>query len=201
MSPVFRAQLLGAMSEGSSNDGASGGAPPRLIRVEDMEPQVFRALLAFLYTDTLLLPDYYCPVQESGDAPTIIMFQHLLVAADRYGMERLKLMCEENLCNHLDTANVATVLALAEQHGCQGLKEACFRFVSSPSALHRVLATDGFQHLARSCPSVLEELLSNTCTLNPTSYRYCCYQVLLILCIVGFLLFIMSPVKLVLVFN
>ncbi|CAL5036128.1 unnamed protein product [Urochloa decumbens] len=184
-SPVFRAQLLGAMSEGNGNVTRSG-APP-LIRVADMEPQVFRALLGFLYTDDILLPDYSL-AREEGEA-AIIMFQHLLVAADRYGMERLKLICE-------DTGNVATVLALAEQHNCQGLKKACFRFISSsPSALNDVMATDGFQHLARSCPSVLKELLSNTCThLNPTRYRYR-VLVLVILCVVvlGFLVF-MSPV-------
>ncbi|CAO2041764.1 unnamed protein product [Urochloa humidicola] len=151
-SPVFRAQLLGAMSE--SADAGSGALP---ILVADMEPQVFRVLLAFLYSDRIIYS------AQEGEA--IIMFQHLLVAADRYAMERLKLICEENLCRRLDTGNVATVLALAEQHNCWGLKKACLRFMtSSPSALNQVLATDGFQHLARSCPSVLKELLSNTCT-------------------------------------
>ncbi|TVU03772.1 hypothetical protein EJB05_50680, partial [Eragrostis curvula] len=48
--------------------------------------------------------------------------QHLLVAADRYGMERLKLVCEDMLCRLIDVATLATTLALAEQHRCQGLK-------------------------------------------------------------------------------
>lgn len=55
---------------------------------------------------------------------------------------------EEKLCNHIDTGSLATILALAEQHNCWGLKKACFRFISSPSTLKDVLATDGFQHLA-----------------------------------------------------
>ncbi|CAL4924967.1 unnamed protein product [Urochloa decumbens] len=88
------------------------------------------------------------------------MAQHLLVAADRYNLERLKLICEDRLCSHIDTTSAASILALAEQH-CPGLKEACFRFLSFPSALNAVMTTDGFDHLTRSCPCVLKELMSN----------------------------------------
>jgi speckle-type POZ protein len=45
-----------------------------------MEVPVFKALLCFLYTDSL--PEMS---KEDEDA----MYQHLLVAADRYDMERL----------------------------------------------------------------------------------------------------------------
>ncbi|RLM75696.1 BTB/POZ and MATH domain-containing protein 3-like [Panicum miliaceum] len=161
-SSVFKAQLLGAMREGTS----SREAP---VRVADMDPRVFRALLAFLYTDAL--PDDL-PGQGEEEEAAAAMAQHLLVAADRYDLKRLKLICEEKLCKHIDTGSVATILALAEQHNCCGLKKACFRFISSPSTLNDALATDGFQHLARSCPSLLQELLSNTCTLKQTSYWY-----------------------------
>ncbi|RCV32476.1 hypothetical protein SETIT_7G005700v2 [Setaria italica] len=133
-SSVFKAQFLGAMRESN----VSSQAYP--IRMADMEPQVFRGLLAFLYADAL--PDYCSSGQEDEAAA---MAQHLLVAADRYGMERLKLVCEDSLCKHIDTGSVATILALAEQHNCQGLKKACFRFmIRSSSALNDVLATDGF---------------------------------------------------------
>lgn len=200
-SPVFRAQFLGAMRE-SSGVVVSSQLQACPIRVADMEPQVFRALLAFLYTDTL--PDYCSSSSgQENEAAATAMLQHLLVAADRYDMERLKLVCEDSLCKHIDTGSVATILALAEQHNCQGLKKACFQFmVKSPSALKDVLATDGFQHLARSCPAVLKELLSN----SSTSYRW--YQVLVVtinLCfvILGLVVFMnhFTPVKLVLVFK
>lgn len=46
------------------------------------------------------------------------MEQHLLEAADRYGMHRLKLICEDRLCQYIDVNTVATTLALAEQHHC-----------------------------------------------------------------------------------
>ncbi|KAF0891395.1 hypothetical protein E2562_009824 [Oryza meyeriana var. granulata] len=79
---------------------------------------------------------------------------------DRYDVERLKLMCEERLCDHIDSNIVASSLALAEQHNCHGLKEACFEFLSSPSNLEETIASDGFEHLKNSCPSVLKELIT-----------------------------------------
>jgi speckle-type POZ protein len=109
--PVFSAELLGAMKEGG------------VVRLEDMDAQMFKALLYFVYTDSL-------PETEKEDEGTI--FQHLLVAADRYNLERLKLICEEKLCNHIDLHTVVTILVLAEQHHCDGLKKACFHFLSSP---------------------------------------------------------------------
>nr|CAB3494684.1 unnamed protein product [Digitaria exilis] len=142
-STVFEAELFGQMKE---------SADTTVIRVDDMEAEVFRALLGFIYTDTL----QDCPAVEEA-----AMAQHLLVAADRYNLDRLKLICEDNLCMHIDTGSVVTILALAKQHHCHGLKQACFHFLSSPLNLNAVMATDGFDHLTRSCPSVLKELMSN----------------------------------------
>ena len=75
-------------------------------------------------------------------------------------MQRLKMICEDRLCRHIDVSTVVTTLALAEQHRCQGLKEACYEFLKSPKTLDAVMATDEFQHLVKSCPSALFELMS-----------------------------------------
>ncbi|WVZ83804.1 LOW QUALITY PROTEIN: hypothetical protein U9M48_030904 [Paspalum notatum var. saurae] len=139
-SPVFMAELLGSMKEKAMNH----------IRVDDIEPAVFKAMVHYIYTDTL-------PELDMGDA--FVITQHLLVAADRYGLERLKLMCEEKLCNDVDTSTVATTLALAEQHGCHGLKQACFKLLQLPSHLKLAMETDGFNDLMASCPSLIKELL------------------------------------------
>ncbi|EEC66982.1 hypothetical protein OsI_33659 [Oryza sativa Indica Group] len=88
------------------------------------------------------------------------MAQHLLVAADRYNLERLKLICEDKLCKRIDVSSAATTLALAEQHRCPSLKKACMDFLYSPGNLKAVEATDGFEHLATSCPVILRELIA-----------------------------------------
>ncbi|KQJ87678.1 hypothetical protein BRADI_4g12891v3 [Brachypodium distachyon] len=140
-SSVFKAELLGPMKEKTS----------ARVKIEDVEARVFKALLHFTYTDSL-------PEMDDGD--TAAVAQHLIVVADRYNMERLKLICEEKLCNLIDRSTVATTLALAEQHGCSALKKACFQFLASPGNLKAVMASEGFEHLKSSCPSVLEELVA-----------------------------------------
>lgn len=60
----------------------------------------------------------------------------------------------------MNSDTVATSLALAGQHNCRGLKEACFEFLSSPSNLKEMMASDGYEHLRNSCPAVLLELLA-----------------------------------------
>uniref|UniRef100_A0A0E0JYY4 BTB domain-containing protein n=1 Tax=Oryza punctata TaxID=4537 RepID=A0A0E0JYY4_ORYPU len=146
---VFKAELFGAMK-------ARHGDKP--IKVEDMEASVFKSLLHFVYTDSL--PEMEDDQLEEH-AADVVLVQHFLVAADRYNVERLKLMCEERLCEHIDSDMVASSLALAEQHSCHGLKEACFQFLVSPSNLEKMMASDGFEHLKSSCPSVLKELITS----------------------------------------
>uniref|UniRef100_A0A0A9FYD9 Uncharacterized protein n=1 Tax=Arundo donax TaxID=35708 RepID=A0A0A9FYD9_ARUDO len=126
-----------------------------VVRIDDMETGVFKDLLSFMYTD--LFPEIK---KEGQQAEEDVISQNLLVAADRYNLERLKLICEEKLCKYIDVETVATILTLAEQHHCHGLKNACFGFLSSSANLRAVMASDGFDHLSKSCPSIMKELLA-----------------------------------------
>ncbi|XP_066358126.1 BTB/POZ and MATH domain-containing protein 1-like [Miscanthus floridulus] len=90
------------------------------VEVKDMEAEVFRAMLRFIYTDTA--PE----LERSGWQATA---QHLLEAADRYRLERLKRMCEEKVSTNISMSNVATTMALAEQHGCAKLKASYIEFI------------------------------------------------------------------------
>ncbi|XP_048557652.1 BTB/POZ and MATH domain-containing protein 2-like [Triticum urartu] len=130
-SPVFRAELLGAMKE-------KAGGP---IEIHDMEADVFKCLLHFIYTDSL--PDLQMASNQGEAHLDVMMASHLLVAADRYNIERLKLICKHKLCSHIDADMAATSLVLAEQHCCNGLKEACLQFLASPSNLEAVMTSDG----------------------------------------------------------
>ena len=149
LSPVFMAKLFGPMREKRTRRR-------RPIQIDDMEPGVFGAMLHYIYTDSLLEAE---TADTGSDAA--VMAQHVLVAADRYGLERLKLICEDKLCGFISTGTAATTLALAEQHGCRGLKEACFRFLRLPGNLKTIMGSDEFQYLTSSCPSLLNELLAN----------------------------------------
>ena len=122
-----------------------------VVFIDDMEAQVFKALLRFMYTDSL--PE----MEEEEEEGTMCL--HLLVAADRYNLERLKLICEEKLCKYISVGTVSNILALADQHHCDGLKKACFNFLGSPANLSAVVAGEGFKHLSKICPSLMEELV------------------------------------------
>ncbi|KAJ3683849.1 hypothetical protein LUZ60_014076 [Juncus effusus] len=146
-SPVFRAQLFGPMKDKDM----------RCIKVEDMESSVFKAMLHFIYWDKL--PDMEELTGLNTTWVSTLMAQHLLAAADRYALERLKLLCEVKLCDEVAINTVATTLALAEQHHCHQLKSVCLKFVAMPENLRAVMQTEGFEYLKTSCPSVLTELL------------------------------------------
>jgi speckle-type POZ protein len=139
-SPVFKAELFSDMDENAT----------RHIKIDDMESAIFGALLRFIYTDDF--PDG-CGVDK--DAP----LQHLFVAADRYGLDRLSAMCVGKLCRSIDVHIVASTLALAEQHHCMKLKNACLGFVSSQGVLAQIRETEDFRHLILSCPAILDEII------------------------------------------
>jgi speckle-type POZ protein len=65
------------------------------IAIGDVQPAIFEAPLHFIYTDSL--PATTDDLDRDTFKDTI---RHLLVAADRYAMERLKIMCENILCSN-----------------------------------------------------------------------------------------------------
>ncbi|KAF8685272.1 hypothetical protein HU200_044065 [Digitaria exilis] len=128
-SSVFKAELYGQMKEKYRMT---------CIQIDDMDPRVFKAMLRFIYTDKF-------PKVDKDEK--IVMAQHLLVAADRYNLERLKVISMDVLRRYIDPSTAVATLVLAEQHGCPRLKEA-------------VMESDDFEHLMRSSPSLFKELLA-----------------------------------------
>ncbi|CAO2036582.1 unnamed protein product [Urochloa humidicola] len=140
-STVFEVELFGDMKV----------IPPHhIIGVDDMEPDVFECILHFVYTDCI--PDN-CIEDE------IVPTQRLLVAADRYGLSRLRVLCEEKLSRWIDVQSVARTLALAQQHKCVQLKDACVGFIASRDVLGAVMETEGFKHLIARYPLIMKEIL------------------------------------------
>ena len=85
-------------------------------------------MLHFIYTEAL--PE---PADVTGSAAvgaSVLMAQHLLAAADRYGLDRLRLMCESKLCEEVSVETVSTTMALAEQHHAAQLKKVCLQFAA-----------------------------------------------------------------------
>ncbi|CAN6373091.1 unnamed protein product [Urochloa humidicola] len=140
-SSVFMAELFGQMKEKAAS----------CVKIDDVDPNAFRAMLQFIYTDSL---------PKIDDRDMMVMAQHLLVAADKYNLERLKSICEDKLCGYIDSKTVVTMLLLADQHGCKCLQEECLRFIKSRGNFKSVMAIDDFDHLMSSYPSLVKELLA-----------------------------------------
>ncbi|KAF7110874.1 hypothetical protein CFC21_110943 [Triticum aestivum] len=102
------------------------------------------------------------------DETRVQWLQDLFVAADRYDLQRLKFICEKQLSDLIGVSSVASTLALAERHHCRGLNEACIEFIQaqSPSCLQTIMATDGWEHIIATYPSILNELIAKVIALN-----------------------------------
>ncbi|CAN6215016.1 unnamed protein product [Urochloa humidicola] len=163
-SPVFAAEFYGPMA-------VEDDTTKRPVTIEDMHPDVFRALLHFVYTDDATPVTGDC----GGDDGQEIV-KHLLVAADRYALERLKLICEAILFKSLNVGNVATTLELADKHHCRNLKEACVQFITSSNRVNNnVVPGQGSMHLNKRVvfPAVLVDMLGNV-----TKCMHGCFQFL-----------------------
>jgi hypothetical protein len=142
-SPVFKAELYGPLAEGTMTS----------ITIQDMEACTFKSMLHYMYQGSL-------PNTGTNDvSSTMAQCQHLLVAADRYGVEELKKICEDKLSgNGITVDNVVSMLELAEDHSCSKLKARCFDFLAGGDNF-KVVATSGeYISLMQSFPNLLDEL-------------------------------------------
>ncbi|XP_044436900.1 BTB/POZ and MATH domain-containing protein 1-like [Triticum aestivum] len=110
-SPVFKAELFGSMAE----------ATMASITLHDITPSIFKRMLRFIYTDEF-------PTTE--DNPSNEVLFDLLAAADRYALDRLKLMCAKKLWDNVSMDTVTDIQACADMYNCLELKDKCIDFIA-----------------------------------------------------------------------
>lgn len=94
----------------------------------------FQALLQFMYKDSL--PEDVEPVTThtfeilklSEIYETLIV--KLLAAADKFDLNRLRLLCEFHICKGVSVKSVAKILALADRYNATELKSVCLKFTA-----------------------------------------------------------------------
>ncbi|KAL6591078.1 hypothetical protein ACP70R_050131 [Stipagrostis hirtigluma subsp. patula] len=156
-SPVFRAKFFG--------DTMDSGE--RWFRVRDVRAPVFRAMLHFIYTDEL--PPGTCT--EGSRKHRTTMAYDLLVAADLYDLERMRLMCEKTLWE-LSTGDVATALATLAlvtggRHNCRQLEALCVGYIAG--MWDAAVKTDEYRDLKRRSPSALNDILEKVMSSSSSS--------------------------------
>uniref|UniRef100_A0A8C8Z317 Speckle type BTB/POZ protein like n=1 Tax=Prolemur simus TaxID=1328070 RepID=A0A8C8Z317_PROSS len=130
-SPVFNAMFEHEMEESKKNR----------VEINDLDPEVFKEMMRFVYT---------------GKAPNLDkMADNLLAAADKYALERLKVMCEEALCSNLSVENVADTLVLADLHSAEQLKAQAIDFINSQAT--DIMETAGWKSMIQSHPHLVAE--------------------------------------------
>ncbi len=89
-----------------------------LVRIQDISPEVMEDLLFYFYT--------------GSPKNSATLARELLVAANKYNVSRLQIMCENELMMNLTSENVTPTLILADklqQTGNSLLKKECIKFI------------------------------------------------------------------------
>jgi speckle-type POZ protein len=130
-SQYFAAMFQHPMKEQSTNQ----------VKIEDIEPEVFDQLLRFIYTGRVPLDKLQT------------MAAGLLIAADKYLMDELKMKCENYLLSHMSSDNCVILLLHGDlQNPNEHLKEAAKFFRRNPS---QVMATDGWKKMKQENTAML----------------------------------------------
>ena len=104
------------------------------VIIEDIDFTVFKEMLRFMYTGK---------VQKLED-----MAIALAVAADKYDLDRLKIMCEIHLSANLTKDNVTDVLEYADQYCAVVLKTNAMEFINAHATT--VIGTEGYKSFRKS---------------------------------------------------
>jgi speckle-type POZ protein len=114
------------------------------VSVEDIEPDIFREVLRFIYTGV-------CSLDILDRMPI-----QLLAAADKYQIIRLKCMCENRLFKRMTVTDCADVLVAADMHNADALYQRCLSFMTeSAEKVKEVMETDAFKYLADTRPKLM----------------------------------------------
>ena len=89
----------------------------KLIEIDDMDPEVFRQVLQYIYTGKTLEPE-----QES-------MIDKLFLAATKYKIETLKQICEERVIKNLSTSNAIRYLVMSHIHEAPRLLDSTLTYL------------------------------------------------------------------------
>jgi len=134
-----RCSYFQAMFEGQMRE-----AQQKTVTINNVNYRTFLALLEYLYTDD---------VEISLD-----IAMDLFVAADQFGVERLKSLCEKKILMSINVESVATILQAANVHVAEGLRQCCMDFILRN--FDAVSKTPAFEEMGRSNVELIFEILN-----------------------------------------
>eukprot|EP00612_Vaucheria_litorea_P006419 CAMPEP_0171479238 /NCGR_PEP_ID=MMETSP0946-20130122/5282_1 /TAXON_ID=109269 /ORGANISM="Vaucheria litorea, Strain CCMP2940" /LENGTH=512 /DNA_ID=CAMNT_0012010083 /DNA_START=25 /DNA_END=1563 /DNA_ORIENTATION=+ len=129
----FKNMLTGGMVESRARE----------VVLDDIRRPIFIALLQYLYTDE---------VDIALDA-AMDLFQ----AADRFGVDRLKRMCESKMLKSINIDNAAAIFHAADMHDAKSLREKCLNFLLAN--FDKVTKSQAFEEMGRTNIELVFEIL------------------------------------------
>ena len=86
------------------------------IEIPEMSHRTFSKVLEYLYTDSV-----------GKISPELGV--HLLIASERFMLDRLKAICEDIIRNSINLENATSILSASNQYNAAGLKEIALEFI------------------------------------------------------------------------
>ena len=136
-SPVFSAMFSHQLKEEETGR----------IEINDIEKEVVEEMLKFIYTGKALklYDTNWCRKYCEG----------LLAAAEKYNLQRLKLMCEVKLASRLSLKTAVQYLKLAFMYSAGYLKKKSISYMNANSS--KIIGTEEWRNLVSTCPGAVAE--------------------------------------------
>ncbi|XP_055944475.1 speckle-type POZ protein B-like [Argiope bruennichi] len=114
------------------------------IQVDDLENDTVHQLLLFLYSDNVDNLQWESAIK-------------LYYAADKYEVEKLKVICSSFLVDNLSTSNASELLLLADTHNDSNLKKVLEDFIFEHQKL--VYESEEWENLIKRNPTLVSKTM------------------------------------------
>jgi len=134
-----------------------------MLRHEFLEKQNSRVDVKEIDSETMELLLYYIytgQVQDFNKVSVVDLFK----AADRYRLDDLKHVCEEELIERVEASNAADILSLAHKYNAQPLKSFSLAMISRN--VEEVMRTPGWKEIIQSDQTLLMEAFDSLARYN-----------------------------------
>ena len=113
------------------------------VEIQDMDADTLHEMIVFMYSGKVAGLD-----EKAAD---------LLVAAEKYDLKELKLMCEDNLCVNLNLDNAIDMLVLADLHGANNLRLITLEFIGENGK--KIITTEGWREKVKMYPDLMADMI------------------------------------------
>jgi len=134
-----------------------------MLRHEFLEKQNSRVDVKEIDSETMELLLYYIYTGQVKDFSKVSVVE-LFKAADRYRLDDLKHICEEELVERVEASNAADILSLAHKYNAQPLKSFSLAMISRN--VEEVMRTPGWKELIQSDQTLLMEAFDSLARYN-----------------------------------